>query len=1078
MLDRSEAIDLLNRGLEVTIGLGTTGYRSITVDPAWEQDRRESMVQNASMVYLTYDSPVFDEYRRKDVFEKFHSIEVTESMRHSALEGFPMFAKRRRGEQRQFGMDDKPMSPADVERIAKAEAEKEAKKETPSRRPKESKWKQVKLKGVPIDKPMTAAEQKRLAETGEARPGVIDAQLDHAQEKAGLKERVTKSTREKAEELIRGIDKDGMVYAWNFMLEGTVDKYRAILVNAKKLNYERPAAYWFARLSNSSNLVIENLLIHGAIRWNKEGVILPKEGAVGEGLVTIQKMLGDEWTEWLGWVIAHRAKILKEQGRERLFTDDDIAALMSVAFEDVTPENIDEVINNATKYGGEKLKRFELANNQWNEIRRSVLDYAQFAGIINAQTREGDAFQPGWDLDFYLPFYRNVDEGEIAGIKPAGELANQPQLKRLLGGTSDLGDPLYNIMSNLHYLVSASQKNLAARAAIKDAMALGIAQRVPSGGKNRVWVLINGKRVHFEITDPMTFRAITANYHPAISGFPITISRALKRAHTAGVTWNPAYIASNLIRDSIHSLAVSRFLPTEWGPGAPLRNIINGWKLSDKDELFYMMLRTTGGAMDFGHLLSGDPDKSRKLLEDRLTSHGITLGDEESYGKLQKAARLGKKYLELSNRVENLQRVAAAAGTAEALLHETIFNPDGSIDPDKVRIAFEEHGLDIAFQSRDLLDFHLTGSWQLIQALVSSVSFFNARLQGLYKMGRSTGSGSQIWDAVKGNPTADQKRFAAIMGTYALAGLALYLMFYDREEYKELEEWEKDSYHHFWLGNQHFRIPKPFEVGTASTLAERTFSVMLDDEVDTRLFAERLKFVILEQLNFSAIPQIINPGLEVAMNKNKFTDRQIESMSMQRMRSQERRHPWTPYSSDVLAKMTGYSLSPIQMDHLVKGYLGWFGARVSMTADFTWRILSDEPEKPSWGITNIPKSLAKTPELGRFYRGTAPKISTKYTTAFYEEMQEANEIYESVRQWRALGRHDRALDIAVQNRDKLAARKALNATQKQLAKINRRIKAVHADRSMTSARKAREIERLTELKNKVTSSTMRARRGF
>ena len=65
------------------------------------------------------------------------------------------------------------------------------------------------------------------------------------------------------------------------------------------------------------------------------------------------------------------------------------------------------------------------------------------------------------------------------------------------------------------------------------------------------------------------------------------------------------------------------------------------------------------------------------------------------------------------------------------------------------------------------------------------------------------------------------------------AATAVYLAFRDDERYRKLEDWDKDTYYHFWLGNEHFRLPKPFEVGAIfNTIPERMWEYWYNDAGD------------------------------------------------------------------------------------------------------------------------------------------------------------------------------------------------------------------------------------------------------
>ena len=308
-----------------------------------------------------------------------------------------------------------------------------------------------------------------------------------------------------------------------------------------------------------------------------------------------------------------------------------------------------------------------------------------------------------------------------------------------------------------------------------------------------------------------------------------------------------------------------------------------------------------------------------------------------------------------------------------------------------------------------------------------------------------------------------------VLGVYTVASLLLYLLFQDKDEYEELEEWEKDTYHHFWVGDQHFRIPRPFEIGAVAAVTERAASLWVDDEADAALFRRRLAFVLQEQFAMGVMPQAFKPLIEVYANQNSFTERPIESMAMQRLLKEERRQPWTPQTAIMMSKMIGSTLSPVEINHLVSGYTGWFGSTIQSMGDMAYGIVSDRPEKPAWGVTDLPV-------LERFYRAGQPPRSTKYTTEFYEQLKEANQIYESIRQMRKLGRNEDALALAEKNKDKLARRKVLDATRRQLSKINARIKAVYTDPSMDPDQKRDELEKMTILKNRATKLLMQSKK--
>ena len=102
---------------------------------------------------------------------------------------------------------------------------------------------------------------------------------------------------------------------------------------------------------------------------------------------------------------------------------------------------------------------------------------------------------------------------------------------------------------------------------------------------------------------------------------------------------------------------------------------------------------------------------------------------------------------------------------------------------DKLREQGMSH-LEASYNARDLMDFSSTGSFGLVQYLASFSPFLNARLQGLYKLGRA------------GADPAQRMRLISTLGAYVMFN-CLYLMYKDDEDFESREEWDRDTYHRF-----------------------------------------------------------------------------------------------------------------------------------------------------------------------------------------------------------------------------------------------------------------------------------------
>ncbi len=161
------------------------------------------------------------------------------------------------------------------------------------------------------------------------------------------------------------------------------------------------------------------------------------------------------------------------------------------------------------------------------------------------------------------------------------------------------------------------------------------------------------------------------------------------------------------------------------------------------------------------------------------------------------------------------------------------------------------------------------GSFNTIRFLGQVVPFFNARLQGMYKLGRSA----------KDNP----KKLAVVTGAVALASIALMLGYEDDEDWKRREDWDRDGFWFFKFGGVEYRIPKPFEVGAAASLAERSVEYLINDEMTGERFRKVVGALAMNNLSMNPVPQAVKPIIDLYANKDSFTGRPIESMSMERL---------------------------------------------------------------------------------------------------------------------------------------------------------------------------------------------------
>lgn len=812
--------------------------------------------------------------------------------------------------------------------------------------------------------------------------------------------------------------------------QGVVDRYAALKELDENLlgkdfidNAIHSSSWVLARMSSSASGALNAMLTTGRLRFDgKERVITLQDGDNTGGLSAVLAQLGSaaEVERFMGWIAANRADRLMQEGRENLFTADEIASGK-------------QLNGGRTADGKSRQMLYSKVFSEFQQYRDDVLAIAEANGIINADTRAM------WRDEFYVPFYRVMDEEAASGPRAGKGLSRQEAYKKLKGGKQNLNDLLENTLMNFHHLISASLKNQAATQAMVNAERAGIARVVPESRrdpKTSTFVLKDGDRVFYEIDDPLVFESLTALADPGLNNLAVQTMSAFKRLFTNMTTVTPQFILANTMRDLMQASATS---PTSKNLFKNLAQGVAGYR----DARTRAEMQASGGAFSFGHLYGADVNEVKASLKKAVTGAELVT-DVSMVPKLLRAG--WRRWGEVADTAENVSRAATYLQNVD--------------DLGRLRAAYE---------ARDIMDFSQHGAWPAIRFLIRVVPFLNARLQGLDKLYRS-GVKPALLTAM-GQGTASDKqaaaRFSAVTGALTLASIALYLANADDDEYRKLEDWQKDAYWFIRIGDNAFFIPKPFEVGAIATMAERVTEQLVDDKATGKLFADRLKDMMMQTFSFNPVPQMFQPVIDIYSNRDAFTGRDIETAGMERLSKGLRSRDSTTVAaqavssaSRVFGDETPFALSPVQADHLIRGYFGTVGANAAGIIDTVWRGATGQ-EAPD-------KRWSEYQPIRRFYRDLgAPAPYSRYSTLFFDGLREANRIYSDVRELQGLGKAAEAQDLAAEKRGILAMRQQLNRQQRRISEINKQMENVRrSDRD--GAWKRKEIDRLTLMRSLIT----------
>jgi len=823
-----------------------------------------------------------------------------------------------------------------------------------------------------------------------------------------------------------------------------------------------------------------------------------------KGLVDIVQVLFDnDLVDEFGlFATANRSKRLLTEGREKLMDAD----------------MVDRTLTRLENQDAGDGRTFRQVFEEYQAFNTAILNFAESMGVIDPEKRKV------WEAyGDYVPFYRVAEEAGVKGLSGAGGLNFQVPGSRRLKGGSEKVSIIENMVLNAHHLVDASFKNLAklrtadllknnpdyltpiprstvpfsttvknVNAAL-DKLGLAFTSSITPENKNEIvtmfqseapsgpdvmTVLRNGKPEYYRINDPLLVRSING-LGPRQTNLVLSLMTGAKSLFTKTITLDPVFMAANSLRDSLSAwvvsdtklsfsmLRTSEFMRSMRNDPAQLAIIAQGggaggFYSSNQAEL-RSMLRTMTRGKDKAKLVG----LWKTMQEDGFKQ---TIIDSKNY-TMELIHRLGRAS-EMMNRIAIYDSVLAKGGTnAEAVS-----------------------------QAQDLLNFSMRGDHAFVSALVDVLPFFNARLQGLYKLARS--SDFKVWSETpegKRKLVSMRKDFAVHGSMLMFATLGLYAMNKRDKRYDELPEWDRDTYFHVFLDNMipedirlktgipaHIRIPKPFEIGLLfSTVPERLVGSSMGDEDWTRTW-DAITRGMRDTLAFDWRPQILKPAFESGGLRSvlpgsaqeggfdSFRGIPVESQADLNVDPEQRYDAFTAQTFIRAAEAMPNSApefmrSPKQLEFLTRGYFGTLGVYATDISDMLINATlgkSGGPTTPSKGVRDVP--ILGT-ALNRFAPDYAGKNS-RFISEFYELYSEVDQTYRTAAELTDRGQREKVLaDPALS--DAYVVQPVLYQIKKSMADLRKQSQEVMKSDAPDTERRAK-LDALAQRRNELARSAV------
>jgi hypothetical protein len=837
------------------------------------------------------------------------------------------------------------------------------------------------------------------------------------------------------------------------LLDGaaSLEKMERGLTGGDLLDASQSAYKSYYATKNLSS-VMAHIMLKGVPEF-RNGSFLPVPGR--KGLVDIFRPIvehreGDMLRQWELYAAANRAKrlILEKNpdgtSRENLFTQPEIDAVMKL---------------------GDKYPEFKKALADYQEFNKQLLDLSEDRGVLNPEERAM------WERNDYVPFYRAMEDMAQSGGagkgpgKQRGLSGQRAGIRRLKGGDEKLGSILENIVLNTSHLVDASYKNEAMRRIVDlgDGIALHkvslawqptavshsqminalneaglevkhitpeiekkwatIFRRVAPMGPNIVSVMKGGKPEYYEVSDPLLYRTITSMGTKSY-GTLMNIFRFSKHLLTTSITADPGFMVRNFTRDTLNTLLVSDAKITPVSDA--IKNFIAVMK--DDPDLLKIMAAGYGG----GGYYDTNPKDARKILARIMAEKSGTVANTiVSPKRLWWAYQRVGNASEMANRLTVYKSVVKGGGTTA----------EG------------------AYQANDLLNFAKSGDYAAMQFVVQTVPFLNARIQGTYK----------VLQGAKAHPFG----FAMKAGALMAASMALAGYNQNNPEYEALPDYDKDTYWHIFAGGQHFRIPKPFEIGAMfATVPERIMRTLQGRDT-LREFGQRMVFMFQSTFAFGStgipFPQAIEPFIQQYANKSGFTGAPIVPESMQNVDPEAQ---YTPYTSETM-KMLGANMpdaapdwmrSPVRLQAAFESYTGTLGQYALAVSDKAVHELGGFPVEPA-------KRYYDYPVVSSFVRDPVMK-NTHGLEQLYDMQDRADEAYNTLMKYQKEMNLEAMQKQMTEHGGEIAVHSALDGIEKSVAAMNNQIRLVYMNTSMDAEQKRNQIDQLTLERNAIAEQAL------
>jgi hypothetical protein len=672
------------------------------------------------------------------------------------------------------------------------------------------------------------------------------------------------------------------------------------------------------------------------------------------------------------------------------------------------------------------IPELEQVSDIWQGMRKNTIKTMVDGGLHTKEYAE--ALLDNID---YVPYYRVEQLEEDAGpLEFLRGLQVKAKEHRLKGSDSPVNDVFDNQVRWMQYAMSRTMRAHKARQMIDVAKDIDIGGRKMAvkvteqeRGMNIVRIYRDGKQEMWDVADPNFIDAFAAIQNVSIPMFKWAAKAAEILRNT--VVLYPLFSVAQVPQDSFAAMFTSGLKP-QHALKIPYLAVQEFIKTIAKTSATHNELKKFGvvGARDFS------ADVMRKDAE-------IEAGLKQPKGVWGKTKEI-------------LEHVAMAGDNAVRQATYIASKQQGLSEKEALEKAFE------------IFNVRRRGTSKALNLAGQTIPFFYAYLAAQRVAYRTiTGVGT--------SPTERKAALTTLAATSAsvmVLSMIYAMMVGDDEDYAETPAAVRDRTLTI-PGTGGVRIPlRPDFFLFPKIIAEHTYLMLTDKGYqDGAKFRTSMKDALVNAtLSPTPIPQIVKPALEVAINYDFFQGKPLIG-TFEKNKDLERQFRDT---TSELAKLFGQTgmVSPIAVDHLIRGMLGSFGGLVLFGTN---QFLHSDPDVPRPEMS-ANEMLAALPGTAGFLKRPQESALKNDFFVLRDAVEKAANTFNDIKT-----RSPEGIEAFLEdekNAIRLGMAKGVDKINRHLSDIRRRMTIITnmPESQMPADEKAENIRELRELEREILRS--------